>query len=174
MPVCKICGAGIPNRMKIDGKTHVVCNRTHCLSCVPFGSHGPRKMTTLEGTNRTCSICGRRYEYAKNKGHTLKKCNSCLVNERRFKVRENLISYKGGKCQICGYDKCTFALDFHHIDPTTKKFNISGCHTLRWDTLVAEVDKCILLCSNCHRELEYKQSQPGPVVQRQNARPITG
>ena len=64
------------------------------------------------------------------------------------------IEYLGGKCAICGYDKCLRALSFHHIDPSTKSFGISGNHCLSWEKIKNELDKCILLCSNCHMELE--------------------
>ena len=67
------------------------------------------------------------------------------------RIKENLIHYNGGKCQICGYDRCTSALEFHHIDPSQKDFTISG-GTKSFENLKPEVDKCILVCSNCHRE----------------------
>ena len=68
------------------------------------------------------------------------------------RIKEKLIKYKGGKCQICGYDRCTSALEFHHIDPLQKDFTISG-GTKSFENLKPEVDKCILVCSNCHREI---------------------
>lgn len=68
------------------------------------------------------------------------------------RIKEELIQYKGGKCQICGYNKCTSALEFHHLDPTQKDFTISG-GTKSFNTLKPEVDKCILVCANCHREI---------------------
>lgn len=64
-----------------------------------------------------------------------------------------MVDYKGGKCQICGYNKCNEALDFHHIDPKTKSFNISGNHCRRWNLVKEEIDKCVMVCSNCHREI---------------------
>ena len=63
-----------------------------------------------------------------------------------------LVEYKGGKCEVCGYDKCIEALEFHHIDETTKEFAVSGS-TKSLDRQKAEADKCIMLCANCHREL---------------------
>lgn len=50
----------------------------------------------------------------------------------------------------CGYSKCIEALEFHHLDPTEKEFEISDRRS--WEALTAELDKCILLCANCHRE----------------------
>ena len=64
------------------------------------------------------------------------------------------IEYKGGKCVKCGYNKCNAALDFHHLDPTQKEFNLgSHGHTRSWERMKVELDKCILLCANCHREI---------------------
>lgn len=71
---------------------------------------------------------------------------------RRRKIRETAIAYKGGKCEICGYDRCSAALDFHHPDPMVKDFSISSRLT-SFRAIQAEVVKCILLCSNCHREV---------------------
>lgn len=62
--------------------------------------------------------------------------------------------YMGGKCQICGYNKCSRALTFHHINPKEKSFGISARgFTRSWDKIKKELDKCILLCSNCHMEV---------------------
>jgi len=63
-----------------------------------------------------------------------------------------LVEYKGGKCVRCGYNKNVKALQFHHIDKTTKLFSISSGHCRSWKSQIAEVDKCILLCANCHAE----------------------
>lgn len=68
------------------------------------------------------------------------------------KVKEKLIEYKGGKCQLCGYNKCTTALEFHHLNPSQKDFTISG-GTKSFEKAKIEADKCILVCANCHREI---------------------
>jgi hypothetical protein len=74
------------------------------------------------------------------------------ANLRRRSLRERSIVYKGGRCEICGYDKCLSALEFHHLDPMTKEFNISDRVTT-FEDIQAELDKCHLLCANCHREV---------------------
>lgn len=84
------------------------------------------------------------------------------VGNWRRRTKQKLIEYKGGKCEMCGFDKdCSTCYDFHHIDPATKKFGIGGKGiTRQYDKLIEEVDKCLLLCKNCHAELhdlEYKQ-----------------
>lgn len=76
------------------------------------------------------------------------------VIKRRRKLREMAIEYKGGKCSICGYSKCIAALDFHHINPSEKEFGISQKGFSRsWDKVKTELDKCQILCANCHREI---------------------
>ncbi len=77
------------------------------------------------------------------------------VAKRRRKIKELSIQYKGGKCQVCGYAKYQGALDLHHKDPKTKKFGIGDKgYTRSWDKVRTELDKCVLVCANCHRELE--------------------
>lgn len=103
-----------------------------------------------------CSSCHREYEYVRAQGHTLTRCNTCLVNDRRFQRKLDIIEYLGGKCNKCGYNKCPIALDFHHIEPKHKTFNISGSHTRSWFRIMEELKKGIILCSNCHRETEFE------------------
>lgn len=86
------------------------------------------------------------------------RCKKCRVEHvtiwRRRKKRE-LVVYRGGKCMLCGYSKCIEALEFHHIDPTKKEFGLSHRGFTRGITIQKrEADKCVLLCANCHREVE--------------------
>lgn len=77
-----------------------------------------------------------------------------FVVERRRKLKRMAVDLKGGKCQVCGYNRCIWALDFHHFDDSTKAFNLSMEGMSRsWDTISREVRKCVLVCSNCHREI---------------------
>jgi 5-methylcytosine-specific restriction endonuclease McrA len=76
------------------------------------------------------------------------------VIKRRHKVREMALEYKGGKCSLCGYKKCKRALSFHHLNPDTKGFGISyKGFTRSWEKTRTELDKCVLLCANCHMEV---------------------
>ncbi len=76
------------------------------------------------------------------------------VVKRRKKVKDLAVEYKGGSCQLCHYSKCVDALEFHHIDPSSKKFGIGAKgYTRSWESVRNELDKCILLCANCHREV---------------------
>ena len=74
------------------------------------------------------------------------------VKSWRKRTKELLVEYKGGNCEVCGYNKCIEALEFHHIDESTKSFALSGS-TKALDKQKAEADKCLMLCANCHREL---------------------
>ena len=79
------------------------------------------------------------------------------VYARRKKVRTLAVADKGGKCEQCGYDRCIDALEFHHRDPALKDFSISSKgYTRSWEKVVKELDKCVMLCANCHRELHAK------------------
>lgn len=76
------------------------------------------------------------------------------VRKRRRKVREMSIEYKGGQCTQCGYNRCFDALEFHHQDSSKKDFGISDKgYTRSWEKIRAELDKCVLVCANCHREI---------------------
>lgn len=83
------------------------------------------------------------------------------VHKRRRKIRQMAVEYKGGRCQICGYNKCIDALEFHHKDSSNKDFSISEKgYTRSWDKVKEELDKCMILCSNCHREIHAQTQLP--------------
>lgn len=82
-------------------------------------------------------------------------CRSERVAKRRRKVKRILVEEAGGRCLLCGYDRCVRALHFHHREPGVKAFGLShGGYTHGIETLRREARKCILLCSNCHAEVE--------------------
>ena len=69
-------------------------------------------------------------------------------------IKVKAVEYKGGCCEKCGYNKYVGALEFHHLDPTQKDFAIgSKGYTRSWEKVKKELDKCILVCANCHREI---------------------
>ena len=85
------------------------------------------------------------------------RCNKCISNDKqnvRNRLKEKFIIYKGNKCCICGYAKCNGALEFHHLIPELKEFSLSAKGTNRsWKRCQKELDKCIMVCANCHREI---------------------
>jgi transposase len=86
------------------------------------------------------------------------RCQRCrweAVSRRRRKVKQILVREAGGRCSQCGYDRYVGALHFHHVDPESKSFHLSEQGVTRSLAAArAEARKCVLLCSNCHAEVE--------------------
>lgn len=81
-----------------------------------------------------------------------KKCqNKAMVTRARRRRKQRLVELAGGCCQLCGYDKSLAALQFHHPN-SDKEFNLSSPNTRKWEELVLEAEKCLLVCANCHAE----------------------
>jgi hypothetical protein len=78
--------------------------------------------------------------------------NTSFLDRRAFK--QKCIDYKGGSCESCGYSKCIASFDFHHRDSSKKEFSVSRRRGFS-DEVKAELDKCDLLCANCHREIHF-------------------
>jgi len=77
-----------------------------------------------------------------------------FVDKRRKDIKKMALEYKGGACEKCGYNKCKTALVFHHKEPDGKDFSVaSKGYTRSWERVKKELDKCMLLCSNCHAEI---------------------
>lgn len=112
-------------------------------------------------------ICKKHGEVKGNKvsGRTNPRCNKCqsdAVTRRRKKLKLMALEYKGDICSKCGYNKCNSALEFHHLDPNEKEFSLGEKgHTMSWNKLKIELDKCILVCSNCHREIHSTEFSSG-------------
>ena len=84
-----------------------------------------------------------------------KKKRSAAVTKCRSNRYKLLKQWAGGKCVVCGYSRCTRALEFHHTDPSTKKFGLAVNGTTKsWLRIITEATKCALVCANCHREIE--------------------
>lgn len=86
-------------------------------------------------------------------------------SKNRRKIKKKAVDYKGGECEICGYDKCLAALTFHHLDPLEKDFGISDkAHKMTWERIRRELDKCKLLCANCHHEIHALEAAMDALV----------
>lgn len=154
---CQKCGSKIPWKIKIDVKEHNLKNRKYCLICSPFGLHNTVKLNceyTSQSKNKkncktkNCKICGKSILQVRGA-----KCWSCASKLSRERHANELYKIMGAKCWVCGYNKCKSAMDYHHVDPSQKKFNL----TMRemqyaWHRILEEVKKCALLCCRCHRE----------------------
>lgn len=116
-------------------------NHTYCKSCNKIKPNEEFYFNTKRNKiSGYCRIC----ENSRNK------------NSLRY-TKQLCVDYKGGSCANCGYNKCLGALEFHHLDPSQKEFGISNyrSYTTLNDNIKKELDKCILLCANCHREEHF-------------------
>lgn len=106
-----------------------------------------REIEKITGMNR-----GTISYYCSNKTREAKRVRR-LTNRNKKKLQ--CLEYKGGKCMVCGFNKFPTALDFHHLDSETKEKNIAELFARNWsfEKMKQELDKCIILCSNCHRAL---------------------
>lgn len=136
MKICKKCQAPFKGYNFIDGKYRNLNNRQFCLECSPFGEKNNKDLT-------------------KNLLKTKHPSRKTYKNVKNFRYNRKIksIEYLGGKCKICGYEKCKTALHFHHLDPKEKAFGISSKASWGFEKIKSELDKCILLCSNCHAEI---------------------
>ena len=125
------CENPIPLTTIIDGKSVNLQRRKFCLSCSPYKSHNTRNLNVSSKTS---------YDHVKN---------------FRKRLKQKAIDYKGGKCKICGYNRCNEALSFHHVDPTKKDFTIAYMKSWGFKKIQAELDKCVLLCNRCHTEVHH-------------------
>jgi hypothetical protein len=105
---------------------------------------------------RKCHIHGKTKHFKRNETKNSYRCSQCSLDtqaRRKHKIKAMIVEIKGGKCSLCGYSKHLGSLQFHHLDPSKKDFRLGkmGSHSL--DKILKEVDKCVLLCSNCHQEV---------------------
>jgi transposase len=105
---------------------------------------------------RECATHGpTRFSLDQDRVYRCLRCRSEAVSRRRRLVRETLVREAGGHCATCGYEGYVGALQFHHLDPAAKRFALSSRGITRSiESLRAEASKCVLLCANCHAEVE--------------------
>lgn len=148
---CKRCSATINT------------NKSYCSKECRDLSRVPRQRTK----NKLCPLCGvtkdETNSFAPKGTYYQSYCRDCNAKKSAKRARvfkQKCVDYKGGCCETCGYNKCVAALDFHHKDPTQKDFSIAQQKgRVLTDTIKAEIDKCSILCSNCHREEHYRLSE---------------
>jgi 5-methylcytosine-specific restriction endonuclease McrA len=173
MPTCKKCGNSFPIRLQIGDKIRLLNKRKFCLDCSPFGAHNTKDIVKYDISSDTkyCARCNSDlpldnfYDRRTRLGKSAycRKCTLDQTVERIRLIKRMSIEYKGGCCMFCGYHKYDGALEFHHLDPSQKDFSISTCKFADFDKVKSELDKCILVCANCHRELHANlRSVPQP------------
>lgn len=157
MPICKRCDSQFPSTMIIDGVRRELHRRKFCLECNPYGKRTQHTLLHLkQGLSKKCTKCKKTKIvdcfHTRTDGHYRSRCKGCC-NKRSLedarKRKEDVVEYLGGRCKDCDevFPSCVY--DCHHLDPDEKDFAIST--KLDWETTKQELDKCILLCSNCHR-----------------------
>jgi len=97
--------------------------------------------------NKYCILCGNEM---KNNISNRTKCNTCFTRIRRYRMKKRAVEYLGGYCKKCGWTGNVAAFEFHHINGD-KEFAIGSASNKSWEVIKPELDKCELLCSNCHR-----------------------
>ena len=122
----------------------------------------------LDADNIICKVCGEKKPkeefYFSNGKLAQKTCKSCVrlkEKEKYYSKQDKLIEFKKEKaCLKCGCSK-HYLIDFHHTNPVEKEFTISENSHAKFETLLKEIEKCIPLCSNCHREFHYLEKEQG-------------
>ena len=106
-----------------------------------------------------CQYCGKEFQYYRYSSAIRKACYECLPDEKlhdashlRRLIKNKAVLLKGGKCQCCNQQYPNSVYDFHHLNPDEKDFNLGNkASTIKWDIVEKEIEKCILVCANCHR-----------------------
>ena len=170
MNICQKCNNPIPSTLTIGGRVFDLSKRHYCTSCFKFTERkceGDMTPKASYQSERFCPKCQRvrpiiDFLYLKRQRRYMWRCRDCSAEIQAQKIKEfkrKCMEYKGGSCKSCGYNKCTTALDFHHRNADEKEFNIGSIWFRGFDKAKVELDKCDLLCSNCHRELHDNLSR---------------
>lgn len=160
MPTCQLCRGDFPNSKVIGGKVRALHRRKFCLTCSPFGKtnrKGVKRLKAEAAGRKKCVGCGKNKRLDQFYTVKFSNCIPCESERRRLKnvqFKRMAIDYKGGCCIVCGYQRCLSAMVFHHRNPAEKEFQVSGFQrrTVLSDEVKIELDKCDLLCKNCHSE----------------------
>ncbi len=97
---------------------------------------------------KICKLCHKEFKDYQKRGRV--RCGSCNTKIRRFRAKAAAIKYLGGECQKCGWHGNQAALQFHHLESKEKDFTIGTVANKSWNSIKVEIQKCILLCANCH------------------------
>ncbi len=149
MAVCKKCGLSFSTRVMIDGKQRNLQHRKFCLTCSPFNLHNTKNLTSIAKIPEPCIYCGK---VNSRKGNRCWACRVKIQRERNFSKLYDAIG--GMSCWVCGYNRCRQGLEFHHVYPDQKIMQLSAREMqMKWQKIWTEVQKCILVCACCHREI---------------------
>ena len=147
---CIVCG----KEFEAQKSTKKYCSSS-CMNAARRKRYTESKQIDLKNKEKRCLICGKPFTPKTSSANLRTCCYECMpdgVQLTRGGFLARLKQNRGGKCIRCGYNKCLKALEFHHVDQSKKDFTISNDHFKLADA-VEKSKKCILLCSNCHKEL---------------------
>jgi hypothetical protein len=131
----------------------------------------PNSTAILRECPRHGVIAFHRYKRGAGFVYRCKRCVGEAVTRRHRRVRALLVSEAGGRCAVCGYERCALNLHFHHVDPSSKSFDMNMGVGKALAAFRAEAKKCVLVCANCHGEIEagLMESPPPGSVYREAA-----
>jgi hypothetical protein len=150
---------GTMNR-KYKNTRHTCTPNTECTICKKPIYVIPSR---LSQEKNCCSISCRNKWFSKEKsprwkGGVRNKLQSRKSErDRKERNKKHVMKYLGGKCCLCGYNKSYSAMDFHHVNPLEKSTAIKNISSCSLEKILTEAKKCVLLCSNCHREYHHTQ-----------------
>lgn len=143
---CVVCGKEMTAQRQ---------NKLYCSIECQRAARKERIKNKNSSLKKTCVICGKEFIVQDKSANRRQYCYDCLPKGKTA-TRSTYISMikklHGNKCQICGYDKCITALEFHHLNPEDKEGIVSDSYGTVNESL-KEAEKCILICANCHREI---------------------
>ena len=114
----------------------------------------PNSTAVLRECRRHGVIAFHRYKRGDGFVYRCKRCVGEAVTRRQQKIKRTLVSEAGGSCTNCGYDRCIANLHFHHVNPAEKSFAMSMASGKSLAAYRKEARKCVLVCANCHGEIE--------------------
>jgi|694.fasta_scaffold50822_3 hypothetical protein len=123
------------------------------------------KTCYITDTHKQCPKCSEIKELnnfdKRPNGNVQSYCRKCCNDNRYSIIKQHkltILNELGNCCSNCGYNKNTSALEFHHLEPEHKDFHFGSTKTTNIDKIRKELEKCILVCANCHREIHYPQN----------------
>ena len=158
--ICEYCGQMMYN---------VRADKKYCSCSCSRKASRQRQQQGVNARQKICPHCGEIFIIQDN-GWNRRYCYKCVPHsnvkengaQTRQRIKQWALEYKGNKCEICGYNKCSEALDFHHTDMSQKEFNLSDRDLIcDWSQIRLELDKCMLVCANCHREIHANMNRKG-------------
>ena len=162
--ICKKCNQEFDTILRGETwREDISCNRHYCFNCLPFKAKAnvlslERIPNSNEKHCKKCNTIKLKTDFTSYKNGISGYCKECRRTDA-YKIakinKEWVVNLKGGCCEKCGYSKSLNALEFHHIDRNKKDLTISGSNLTKknMEKIKIEIEKCILLCANCHREL---------------------